>query len=85
LLEQHVTERRIRCIDPNGVHQLLDVVIHQASNGDTGPRGFQARALSGARRVPTAAAAAAKAIKNRKSFNRGGMSIAITAFEVHDD
>jgi len=31
LLEQHVSELRIRCVDAHGVHQLLDVVIHASS------------------------------------------------------
>ena len=28
LLEQHIAETRIRLVDADGVHQLLDVVIH---------------------------------------------------------
>jgi hypothetical protein len=28
LLEQHVAKHRIRLVDPDGVHKLLDVVIH---------------------------------------------------------
>jgi hypothetical protein len=38
LLEQHVAERGVRLIDPNRVHELLDVVIHlgrpAAGDGD---------------------------------------------------
>jgi len=28
LFEQHVAERGVRLVDPNGVHKLFDVVVH---------------------------------------------------------
>ena len=32
LLEQHVAEARVRLVDPDGVHELLDVMIHGSSS-----------------------------------------------------
>jgi hypothetical protein len=33
LFEEHITERRIRLVDTNSVHKLLDVVIHSRTPG----------------------------------------------------
>src|SRR5687767_3191979 len=35
LLEQHVSERRVRGVDTNRVHQLFYVVVHETSVGCT--------------------------------------------------